>query len=118
MEALVRELDGIFGKRRPRVGVLALQDDKPVEAILAALAPVLDSLVATTSGHAGHARAVPAGALADAARAVGFPHATAEAEPFIALSRARERAGDGGAVLVTGSLYLLERLRAAALEAR
>ena len=44
--------------------------------------------------------------------------ATAEAEPFIALSRARERAGAGGAVLVTGSLYLLERLRAAALEAR
>ena len=118
VEALVRELDGIFGKRRPRVGVLALQDDKPVEAILAALAPALDSLVATTSGHAGHARAVPAGALADAARAAGFPHATAEAEPFIALSRARERAGDGGAVLVTGSLYLLERLRAAALEAR
>ena len=63
-----------------------------------------------------HAHTWPA--LADAARAAGFPHVTAEPEPFIALSRARERAGDGGAVLVTGSLYLLERLRAAALEAR
>jgi dihydrofolate synthase/folylpolyglutamate synthase len=118
VQALVRELDAIFGKRRPRVGVVALQDDKPVEAMLAALAPELDSLVATTSGHAGHARAVPAQALADAARAAGFAHVTAEAEAFIALARARDRAGTAGAVLVTGSLYLLERLRAAALEAR
>jgi folylpolyglutamate synthase/dihydropteroate synthase len=86
--------------------------------MLAALAPALDSLVATTSGHAGHARAVPAQALADAARAAGFAHVTAEAEAFIALARARDRAGAAGAVLVTGSLYLLERLRAAALEAR
>jgi folylpolyglutamate synthase/dihydropteroate synthase len=114
----VRELDGIFGKRRPRVAVIALQDDKPMEAMLAALAPALDSLVATTSGHTGHARGVPAQTLSDAARTAAFPHVTAEPEPFIALSRARERAGDGGAVLVTGSLYLLERLRAAALEAR
>ena len=38
--------------------------------------------------------------------------------PHAALARARERAGAGGAVVVTGSLYLLERLRAAALEAR
>ena len=117
VEALVRELDGALGDRRPRVAVVALQDDKPVEAMLWALAPALDALVATTSGHAGHARALPAEALAAAARTAGFADVEAEPDPGAAFARARERAGAGGAVLVTGSLYLLERLRATALEA-
>jgi dihydrofolate synthase/folylpolyglutamate synthase len=115
--ALVRELDGALGSRRPRVGVVALQDDKPLEEMLGTLAPALDALVATTSGHAGHARALPAEALAAAARTAGFADAEAEPDPGAALARARERAGAGGAVIVTGSLYLLERLRATALEA-
>jgi dihydrofolate synthase/folylpolyglutamate synthase len=118
MHALVRELDSALGDRRPRVAVVALQDDKPVGAMLGALAPALDALVATTSGHAGHARALPAEALAGAARTAGFADVEAEPDPVAALARARERAGVGGAVLVTGSLYLLERLRATALEAR
>jgi dihydrofolate synthase/folylpolyglutamate synthase len=118
MQALVRELDGALADRRPRVALVALQDDKPVEAMLGALAPALDALVATTSGHAGHARALPAEALAAAARAAGLADVEAEPDPVAALARARERAGVGGAVIVTGSLYLLERLRATALEAR
>jgi dihydrofolate synthase / folylpolyglutamate synthase len=117
MQALVRELDAVLGKRRPRVGVVALQDDKPVADMLGALAPALDVIMATTSGHEGHAQPLPAQAIADAARAAGLTDVMAEPEPFIALARARERAGTGGAVVVTGSLYLLERLRAAALEA-
>ena len=118
MQALVRELDGVLGKRRPRIGVVAFQDDKPVAAMLEALAPALDALFVTTSGHAGHSRAQPVQALADAARAAGFTDVFAEAEPFIALAQARDRAAPKGAVVVTGSLYLLERVRAAALEAR
>jgi dihydrofolate synthase/folylpolyglutamate synthase len=117
MQALVRELDGSLDGLRPRIGLVALQDDKPREAMLAALAPGLDALVATTSGHAGHARALPAEALATAARAAGVRDVVAEPDPLAALGRARERAGAGGAVIVTGSLYLLARLRAAALEA-
>jgi dihydrofolate synthase/folylpolyglutamate synthase len=117
MQALARELDGALGERRPRVGVVALQDDKPVQAMLGALAASLDALVATSSGHAGHARPLPAEALAAAAGAAGFADVVVEPEPAAALARARERAGAGGAVVVTGSLYLLERLRAAALEA-
>jgi dihydrofolate synthase / folylpolyglutamate synthase len=118
MQALVRELDEALGTRRPRIGVVAFQDDKPIAAMLEALAPALDAVFVTTSGHAGHSRAQPVQALADAARAAGFHDVFAEAEPFIALARARERAGARGAVVVTGSLYLLERVRAAALEAR
>jgi folylpolyglutamate synthase/dihydropteroate synthase len=118
MSALVRELDGALAGLRPRVGVVALQDDKPIEAMLGALATALDALVATSSGHAGHARALPAEELASAARAAGFGDVVCEPDPPTALARARERAGPGGAVVVTGSLYLLERLHAIALEAR
>ncbi|MDP9260022.1 MAG: dihydrofolate synthase, partial [Actinomycetota bacterium] len=118
VQALVRELGGVLGGRRPRVGVVALQDDKPIELILGALAPALDMLIATTSGHVGHARALPAEDLASAARTAGFGDVVSEPDPGSALARARERAGAGGAVVVTGSLYLLERLRATALEAR
>jgi dihydrofolate synthase/folylpolyglutamate synthase len=118
MQALVRELDGVLGNRRPRIGVVAVQDDKPVAAMLEALAPALDAVIVTTSGHAGHSRARPVQPLADAARAAGFEDVFAEAEPFIALAQARDRAAPKGAVVVTGSLYLLARLRAAALEAR
>ena len=118
MQALVRELDGVFGTRRPRIGVVAFQEDKPIAAMLEALAPALDALIVTTSAHTGHSRAQPVQGLADAARAAGFTDVFAEAEPFIALAQARDRAAPKGAVVVTGSLYLLERVRAAALEAR
>jgi folylpolyglutamate synthase/dihydropteroate synthase len=86
--------------------------------MLEALAPALDAVYVTTSGHAGHSRAQPVQGLRDAARAAGFEDVFAEAEPFIALARARERAGSKGVVVVTGSLYLLERVRTAALESR
>jgi dihydrofolate synthase/folylpolyglutamate synthase len=118
VHALVLELDGVLGARRPRVGVVAVQEDKPLAAMLGALAPALDALVATTSGHAGHARALPAEALAEAARAAGLGDVVVAPDPHAALALARARAGAGGAVVVTGSLYLLERVRAAALEAR
>jgi dihydrofolate synthase / folylpolyglutamate synthase len=118
VRALVRELDGALGAHRPRVGVLALQEDKPLAAMLDAFVPALDVLVATTSGHAGHAVALPAEALAAAAREAGFGDVVAEPDPLAALALARSRAGAGGAVVVAGSLYLLERLRAAVLEAR
>jgi folylpolyglutamate synthase/dihydropteroate synthase len=114
----VAELDAALEGRRPRVGVIALQDDKPLEAMLEALAPALDALVATTSGYAGHARPLPADAVAAAALAAGLPDVVAEPDPHAALARARKRAGTGGAVIVTGSLYLLERVRATALECR
>ena len=89
MQALVRELDGALGDRRPRVAVVALQDDKPVEAMLGSLAPALDALVATTSGHAGHARALPAEALAAAARTAGFARRRGRARPGRRHSRVR-----------------------------
>jgi dihydrofolate synthase/folylpolyglutamate synthase len=64
--------------------------------------------VATKSSNA---RALPAGELAAKARRF-FARAEAVPAPQEALERARELAGAEGAVLVTGSLYLLADLHA------
>jgi dihydrofolate synthase / folylpolyglutamate synthase len=92
--------------RRDYVVVASILADKDADAMLRALAGVGGALVATASHSA---RALPAQELAERAR----PHFAAVErvdEPVAALERARELAGDDGAVLVTGSLYLLADL--------
>lgn len=102
VHALVAELDRVLGSHRPRVAVVAVQDDKPVAEMLAILRPHVDIVIATESGHRGHAAPL-------SATAIGADVSIADAEA--ALAEARRRAGADGAVLVTGSLYLLARLR-------
>jgi dihydrofolate synthase/folylpolyglutamate synthase len=96
-------------ERLPRadyVVVASILADKDADAMLRALSRAGDTLVATTSHSA---RARPADELA--ARAQGlFDRAEAVADPVAALARARVLAGEEGAVLVTGSLYLLADL--------
>jgi dihydrofolate synthase/folylpolyglutamate synthase len=90
------------------VVVASILRDKDAAAMLAALGAAGDALVATTSTNA---RALPAGELAD----LGRPHFTrveTEPDPRAAVARARGLAGADGAVLVTGSLYLLSDLSA------
>jgi dihydrofolate synthase / folylpolyglutamate synthase len=92
--------------RRDYVVVASILADKDADAMLRGLARAGRTLVATESHSA---RALPADELARRAR----PHFDAvevHAEPAAALPRARELAGDDGAVLVTGSLYLLADL--------
>jgi dihydrofolate synthase/folylpolyglutamate synthase len=92
--------------RRDYVVVASILADKDAEAMLAALAAAGHALVATSSHSA---RALPAEELAR--RAGGFfDPVEAVGDPGEALARARELAGDDGAVLVTGSLYLLADL--------
>ena len=86
--------------------VASILADKKVEPMLAALSPLGETLVATTSSNA---RAVPAGELAALARE-HFANVEVVAQPAEALARARELAGSDGAVLITGSLYLLADL--------
>jgi dihydrofolate synthase/folylpolyglutamate synthase len=86
--------------------VASILADKNVDAMLRALAQVGDTLVATRSTNP---RAVPAGDLARLAEP-HFGHVEAVDDPELARLRARELAGPDGAVLVTGSLYLLADL--------
>jgi dihydrofolate synthase / folylpolyglutamate synthase len=86
------------------VVVASVLADKDVDAMLADLAAIAPSLIATESTNA---RALPAAELASRARA-HFLRVETEPDPHRALARARE--STGGGILVTGSLYLLADL--------
>jgi len=88
---------------REYVVVAAILRDKRPQLMLEALSVLGDSLVATQSHNA---RAVPAGELAELAGPF-FRAVEVVPDPAAARNRALELAGPDGAVLVTGSLYLL-----------
>ena len=106
-------LDGV-GYLLPRlpdrryVIAVSILRGKPAEGMLAALSVVGDTVVATASANP---RALPADQLARLARR-WFERTETEQDPGAALARARSIAGPDGAVLVTGSLYLLADLAA------
>jgi dihydrofolate synthase/folylpolyglutamate synthase len=108
MRALVAELDGVLGDRRPRVAVVALQADKDGAGIVELLAPHVDRVIATTSGHRGALDPAEIVALAERA---SLP-AEALDDPLEARAAARVAAGPAGAVIICGTLYLLARLSA------
>lgn len=91
---------------RQYVVVASILRDKNAEGMLAALSAVGDTFVATASGNT---RALPAEELATLARR-WFERTETERDPSAAVVRARSIAGPQGAVLVTGSLYLLADL--------
>jgi dihydrofolate synthase/folylpolyglutamate synthase len=89
--------------------VCSVLRDKRPGMMLEALSVLGPALVATESSNG---RALPTAELAALASA-HFERVEAEPEPAAARARALELAGPGGAVLVTGSLYLLADLSAA-----
>ena len=93
------------------VVVASILADKDADGMLAALAAVGDRLVATRSSNP---RALPAEELAQRG-ARFFRQVEAIPDPAAARVRARELAGEEGAVLVYGSLYLLSDLAAVRL---
>jgi dihydrofolate synthase / folylpolyglutamate synthase len=107
VEALVASLPEVLAGRRPAVAVVSVLDDKDAGAMLKALAPVVDRILVTRSGHA---RAASAEDLAVLAAGLGIP-ARVVPGPVDALRAARLETGPDGVVLVTGSLYLLVDLR-------
>jgi dihydrofolate synthase/folylpolyglutamate synthase len=92
--------------RADYVVVASILRDKDARGMLAALSALGSHLIATSSANT---RALPARDLAQLAEPY-FPHVEAIEDPAEALARARETAGPDGAVLVTGSLYLLAEL--------
>jgi dihydrofolate synthase / folylpolyglutamate synthase len=93
---------------RRYVLVLSILADKDVEGMLAAFSALGDRLIATSSSSA---RALAAEELGGRAGSF-FAEVEAVSDPLEAVERARRAAGEGGAVLVAGSLYLLADLAA------
>jgi dihydrofolate synthase/folylpolyglutamate synthase len=92
--------------RSDHVLCVSILEDKDVDAILARLREAGAVLVATQSSNP---RSLDTKELAARAEPY-FEHVEPIADAVAALGRARELAGPAGAVLVTGSLYLLADL--------
>ena len=111
--ALAESLPGFLaaqGERErgaPLVLVASILDDKDAAAMLGALLPHAEALVATANAHP---RALSPATLTSLSAQLGGPPAHAEADPHRALALGRELAGPGGVVLATGSLYLVADL--------
>jgi dihydrofolate synthase / folylpolyglutamate synthase len=106
VEALRDSLGDVIGSRE-LTAVVSILDDKDAAAMLATLLPLCERVVFTRSSHT---RALPPATLESLARQLAGPPAEVAAGPEVALSRAVTLAGAAGAVLVTGSIYLLSDL--------
>lgn len=93
---------------RPLTLVVSVLDDKDAAALLAALLPLAERAVLTRCANP---RALSPATLASLAQQVAPGVATETVPvPADAVARARELASDGGAVLATGSIYLIADL--------
>jgi dihydrofolate synthase / folylpolyglutamate synthase len=106
-QALAASLPALFGSRRPRVAVVGVLEDKDAAGMLETLLPQLDRVVFTRPANP---RALSPATLVTLAEKLGGPRAETVAGPQTALARARELAGPDGAVLATGSIYLIADL--------
>jgi dihydrofolate synthase/folylpolyglutamate synthase len=104
--ALAEALPEVTGGRR-LVAVVGVLDDKDAAAMLSTLLPACAAAVFTRSANP---RSLPPATLAALAAQLGGPEAECVAEPRAALARARELAGPDGAVIATGSIYLIADL--------
>ncbi len=105
--ALAESLDEVMGERRPRVAVVGVLEDKDAAGMLEALLGHFQHVVFTRSHNP---RSLSPATLATLAEKLGGPPWETVAEPIAALERAVALAGPGGAVLATGSIYLIADL--------
>jgi dihydrofolate synthase / folylpolyglutamate synthase len=109
VQALVQSLPDVVGDR-PLALVLGVLEDKDAVAMLAPLLPLVRQAWFTAPPSE---RALSPAALQSLARQLGFERVTSQPRPARALAEARRWAGGrGGAVLVTGSVYLVGDLLA------
>ena len=112
-------LAGALAELEGRVAVLVLgmSEDKDVAAVVALLAPLAERVVVTRA--LASPRALAPEALADIVRArpggSDRPEPLTAADPAAALELASELAGEGGTVVVAGSLFLVGETRALVL---
>ena len=113
--AVVESLPQVAAERTPLVAVVSILDDKDAAGMLARLLPACDALIFTSSHNP---RALPPPTLQSLAQQLGHHASEVVRDPRAALARARERAGSGGVVLATGSIYLIADLLAPAIRTR
>jgi dihydrofolate synthase/folylpolyglutamate synthase len=106
-QALARSLPEASGGRRPLVAVVSVLEDKDAAGMLAALLPACDRVVFTRCANP---RALSPATLESLGQKLGAPPAETVPDPRAAVERARELAGPGGAVVATGSIYLIADL--------
>jgi dihydrofolate synthase / folylpolyglutamate synthase len=103
MHALVQALD------TPVIAVVSILDDKDAAGMLRALFGKTAGAVFTRSRNP---RALSPATLASLAEQLGGPPSEIVPDPHAAVARAQELAGPDGAVLATGSIYLVADLLA------
>jgi dihydrofolate synthase/folylpolyglutamate synthase len=104
VQALVRSLPAVL-PTRPLALVLGVLDDKDAAAMLELLLGVSERAWFTAPPST---RALPPAALLSRANQLAFAHAVCEPDPGVALAAAQRWArAHGGAVLATGSVYLV-----------
>jgi dihydrofolate synthase/folylpolyglutamate synthase len=106
VEALTAALPDLVGGRKV-VAVVSILDDKDAASMLRALVGKTAGAVYTSSRNP---RALPPATLASLAEQLGGPASEIVPDPRAAVARAQELAGPEGAVLVTGSIYLVADL--------
>jgi dihydrofolate synthase/folylpolyglutamate synthase len=106
-EALAESLPDVLSGRSPRVCVASVLDDKDAAGILRALLPHFDHVVFTRCENP---RALSPATLDSLASQLGGPPAESVPLPGPAVQRARAIAGREGAVVATGSIYLIADL--------
>jgi dihydrofolate synthase/folylpolyglutamate synthase len=97
----------VLGERRPRVAVISVLEDKDAAGMLRELLPRVDRAVYTRSANP---RSLSPATLVSLGTQLDGPPAEAVAEPRAAVRRAAVLAGTGGAVVATGSIYLIADL--------
>jgi dihydrofolate synthase/folylpolyglutamate synthase len=113
--ALAASLADVMGERRPRVAVIGVLEDKDAAGMLETLLPHFDRVVFTRPANP---RALSPATLVTLAEKLGGPPAETVPEPRAAVARARELAAPDGAVVATGSIYLIADLVREGADAR
>ena len=106
-EALAASLPEVVGERRPRVAVIGVLEDKDAAGMLGTLLAHFDRVVFTRPLNP---RSLSPATLVSLAEKLGGPPAETVSGARAAVARARELAGPDGAVLATGSIYLIADL--------
>jgi dihydrofolate synthase/folylpolyglutamate synthase len=105
--ALAAALPELIADRRPLVVVASVLEDKAAADMLRPLLPLADRVVFTRCANP---RALSPATLESLADQLDGPEAEIVADPLAALDRARGLAGAAGAVVATGSIYLIADL--------